>query len=195
MGQLNVSAIQNEHEDELRGYPPYHTRMTLKVLIYGYCVGVRSSRKIARRFSATPTQGTQLWMLESLQRSRVASKTTTERTAGESTALVLSPTQFVILLGCSNRVERRSRKTSETAAIFLAENARLPLNGFRINTLDLAAIRKPERSPLWYFGCAPLSAGRRIINGAVEPVLRSGIRIQNISSRWTSRMPCSLAVF
>jgi transposase len=47
--QLDISAIQNEYEKELRGYPPYHPRMMLKILVYGYCVGVRSSRKIARR--------------------------------------------------------------------------------------------------------------------------------------------------
>lgn len=49
MDQLDISAIQNEYEKELRGYPPYHPRMMLKILVYGYCVGVRSSRKIARR--------------------------------------------------------------------------------------------------------------------------------------------------
>jgi transposase len=47
--QLDISDIQNEYEKELRGYPPYHPRMMLKILVYGYCVGVRSSRKIARR--------------------------------------------------------------------------------------------------------------------------------------------------
>lgn len=47
--QLDISDIQNEYEKELRGYPPYHPRMMLKLLIYGYCVGVRSSRKIARK--------------------------------------------------------------------------------------------------------------------------------------------------
>lgn len=47
--QLDISAIQNEYEKELRSYPPYHPRMMLKILVYGYCVGVRSSRKIARR--------------------------------------------------------------------------------------------------------------------------------------------------
>ena len=47
--QLDISIIQNEYEKELRGYPPYHPRMMLKILVYGYCVGVRSSRKIAKR--------------------------------------------------------------------------------------------------------------------------------------------------
>lgn len=30
------------------GFPPYHPVMMTKVLVYGYCVGVASSRKIAR---------------------------------------------------------------------------------------------------------------------------------------------------
>ncbi len=32
-----------------RGYPPYHPRMMVKVLLYAYCIGVPSSRKIAKR--------------------------------------------------------------------------------------------------------------------------------------------------
>ena len=32
-----------------RGAPPYHPRMMVKVLIYGYCIGVASSRRIAQR--------------------------------------------------------------------------------------------------------------------------------------------------
>jgi transposase len=47
--QLDLSAITNEYEDEERGYPPYHPVMLTKVLLYGYCVGVFSSRKIQRR--------------------------------------------------------------------------------------------------------------------------------------------------
>jgi transposase len=47
--QLDLSAITNEYEDEERGYPPYHPVMLTKVLVYGYCVGVFSSRKIQRR--------------------------------------------------------------------------------------------------------------------------------------------------
>jgi transposase len=47
--QLNLSAITKEYEDEERGYPPYHPVMLTKVLVYGYCVGVFSSRKIERR--------------------------------------------------------------------------------------------------------------------------------------------------
>jgi transposase len=47
--QLDLSAIQAVYEDEDRGYPPYHPVMLTKVLVYAYCVGVFSSRKIQRR--------------------------------------------------------------------------------------------------------------------------------------------------
>jgi len=33
----------------MRGQPPYDPRMMTKVLIYGYCVGVFSSRRIQKR--------------------------------------------------------------------------------------------------------------------------------------------------
>ena len=47
--QLDLSAITTVYEDEERGYPPYHPVMLTKVLVYAYCVGVFSSRKIQRR--------------------------------------------------------------------------------------------------------------------------------------------------
>ena len=47
--QLDLSAIMSAYEDEERGYPPYHPVMLTKVLVYAYCVGVFSSRKIQRR--------------------------------------------------------------------------------------------------------------------------------------------------
>jgi transposase len=47
--QLDLSAILAVYEDEGRGYPPYHPVMLTKVLVYAYCVGVFSSRKIQRR--------------------------------------------------------------------------------------------------------------------------------------------------
>jgi transposase len=47
--QLDLSAITKEYEDEDRGYPPYHPVMLTKVLVYAYCVGVFSSRRIQRR--------------------------------------------------------------------------------------------------------------------------------------------------
>jgi transposase len=49
--QLDVSAITAVYEDEERGQPPYHPVMMTKVLVYAYCVGVFSSRKIERRLS------------------------------------------------------------------------------------------------------------------------------------------------
>ena len=47
--QLDLSAIMRVYEDEERGYPPYHPVMLTKVLVYAYCVGVFSSRRIQRR--------------------------------------------------------------------------------------------------------------------------------------------------
>ena len=46
---LDLSAITAVYEDEERGYPPYHPVMLTKVLVYGYCVGVFSSRRLQRR--------------------------------------------------------------------------------------------------------------------------------------------------
>jgi transposase len=46
--QLDLREITDCYEEE-RGYPPYHPVMMVKVLIYAYCLGVPSSRKIARR--------------------------------------------------------------------------------------------------------------------------------------------------
>jgi transposase len=46
--QFDLSAITTGYEDEERGYPPYHPVMLTKVLVYAYCVGVFSSRKIQR---------------------------------------------------------------------------------------------------------------------------------------------------
>ena len=47
--QLDLSAITAGYEDEERGYPPYHPVMLTKVLVYAYCVGIFSSRRIQRR--------------------------------------------------------------------------------------------------------------------------------------------------
>ena len=49
--QLDLSAIESVYEEEERGQPPYHPRMMTKVLIYGYCVGVFSSRRIQKKLS------------------------------------------------------------------------------------------------------------------------------------------------
>ena len=45
--QLDLSEIMDCYNSEERGYPPYHPRMMVKVLLYAYCIGVPSSRKIA----------------------------------------------------------------------------------------------------------------------------------------------------
>ena len=47
--QLELFEITARYERESRGGPPYHPRMMVKVLLYGYCVGVASSRRIAQR--------------------------------------------------------------------------------------------------------------------------------------------------
>jgi len=47
--QLDLSVIMQRYRGEERGYPPYHPVMMVKVLLYAYCVGVPSSRKIAKR--------------------------------------------------------------------------------------------------------------------------------------------------
>jgi transposase len=46
--QLNLSTIESVYEEDDRGQPPYHPRMMTKILLYGYCVGVFSSRKIQK---------------------------------------------------------------------------------------------------------------------------------------------------
>ena len=46
--QLDMSEVTAHYERERRGGPPYHPRMMVKVLLYGYCVGVASSRRIAQ---------------------------------------------------------------------------------------------------------------------------------------------------
>jgi len=47
--QVDLSAIEAYYEREERGYPPYHPRMMTKILVYGYCVGVFSSRRLRKR--------------------------------------------------------------------------------------------------------------------------------------------------
>lgn len=47
--QLDLSAIYAHYERELRGYPPHDPQMMVALLLYGYCVGVPSSRKIERK--------------------------------------------------------------------------------------------------------------------------------------------------
>src|SRR5258707_732090 len=47
--QLDLSAIESVYEEEERGQPPYHPRMMTKLLMYGYCVGVFSSRRLQKK--------------------------------------------------------------------------------------------------------------------------------------------------
>jgi transposase len=47
--QLDLTPIHAEYGEERCGQPPYDPRMMTKLLMYGYCVGVYSSRKIQLR--------------------------------------------------------------------------------------------------------------------------------------------------
>ena len=46
---LDLSAMDAVYGTEKRGQPPYDPLMMMKVLVYGYCIGVFSSRRIERR--------------------------------------------------------------------------------------------------------------------------------------------------
>jgi transposase/signal recognition particle subunit SEC65 len=45
---LDLNPIMSRYREE-KGYPPYHPAMMVKVLLYAYCIGVASSRKIEKR--------------------------------------------------------------------------------------------------------------------------------------------------
>jgi transposase len=47
--QLDLSAMHAVYGEEKRGQPPYDPRMMTKLLAYGYCTGVFSSRRIQKR--------------------------------------------------------------------------------------------------------------------------------------------------
>ncbi len=47
--QLDLSAVHAVYEKEKRGQPPYDPRLMTKLLVYGYCTGVFSSRRIQKR--------------------------------------------------------------------------------------------------------------------------------------------------
>ena len=49
--ELDMAPFLAAH-DQPRGMPPYHPRLMLKVLLYGYVSGVRSSRKLEERLAA-----------------------------------------------------------------------------------------------------------------------------------------------
>ena len=44
--ELDISAIVQTYEREKRGFPPFHPRMMVALLLYSYCRGIFSSRKI-----------------------------------------------------------------------------------------------------------------------------------------------------
>src|SRR5271166_5645297 len=46
---VDLSTMDEVYGDERRGQPPYDPRMMTKLLVYGYCTGVFSSRRIQRR--------------------------------------------------------------------------------------------------------------------------------------------------
>jgi len=48
-GQVDLSPIFAHYEKTSQGQPPYHPRMMLTLLLYSYCIGVFSSRKIMAR--------------------------------------------------------------------------------------------------------------------------------------------------
>src|ERR1022692_4542457 len=47
--QLDLSAVHAVYGEEKRGQPPYDPRLMIKLLVYGYCTGVFSSRRIQKR--------------------------------------------------------------------------------------------------------------------------------------------------
>lgn len=47
--ELDLSVVLSHYERELRGYPPHHPRMMVGLLLYGYAIGVCSSRQLERR--------------------------------------------------------------------------------------------------------------------------------------------------
>jgi transposase len=49
LADLDVSAILRKYEQEERGFPPYHPRMMVTLLLYSYTQGVFSSRRIMKR--------------------------------------------------------------------------------------------------------------------------------------------------
>jgi transposase len=50
VGQLDLSAIERRYQSaDPRGTQPYHPLMMTSLLVYGYCVGVASSRRIEKK--------------------------------------------------------------------------------------------------------------------------------------------------
>jgi transposase len=51
VGQLDLGAIYKSYDGSKGGQPPYHPEMMVALLIYAYCVGMPSSRKIEQATS------------------------------------------------------------------------------------------------------------------------------------------------
>jgi transposase len=47
--QLDLAPFYRQHRDDGHGHPAYDPKLLLGVLLYGYCLGVRSSRQLERR--------------------------------------------------------------------------------------------------------------------------------------------------
>ena len=45
--QLDLKEIMDQYQEE-RGYPPFHPKMMTGLLLYSYCKGIYSSRRMAR---------------------------------------------------------------------------------------------------------------------------------------------------
>lgn len=45
---IDLSPISSVYEKEQRGYPPYHPKVMTGILLYGYCNGITSSRKLEK---------------------------------------------------------------------------------------------------------------------------------------------------
>jgi transposase len=49
LATVDLSPINSVYEREERGSPPYHPTVMVGILLYGYCHGITSSRKLAVR--------------------------------------------------------------------------------------------------------------------------------------------------
>jgi transposase len=49
--QLDLTPFYRAHRDDGHGHPAYDPKTLLGVLLYAYCLGVRSSRQIERRLT------------------------------------------------------------------------------------------------------------------------------------------------
>ena len=47
--QVDLAPFYRAHRDDGHGHPAYDPKTLLGVLLYGYCMGVRSSRQLERR--------------------------------------------------------------------------------------------------------------------------------------------------